>query len=378
MPVSRPGCCSLVKVDRAPPRGLGLGAVALALAVSCGDSTSSGGGAGGAASLGGAAEGGAGIAGGAGPAGGAPGGGAGGDAGAASSGGAGGVAGGGAGAGGAGGVAGGGGGAGGGSAATTVRIVAANLTSGNAQSYDLGHGVRILQGLDPDVVLLQEVNFGSSSPAALDMLAADICEESCSIVRGPPAKIPNGVVSRYPIVDSGSWTDPEVANRDFVWARLDVPGEAHLFAISVHLLSSSAVARAAEVDALLDYVANEVPSDDLLVIGGDLNTNTRVEDAVTALAQAVVVGPSFPVDQAGLDGTNGPRNKPYDWVLFAPELEALETPVVIGPNAFADGAVIDTRVFDPIVELTPALVSDSDAPSMQHMAVVRDVVLPAP
>lgn len=267
---------------------------------------------------------------------------------------------------------------GGAAAPTTVRIVAANLTSGNGQSYDLGHGVRILQGVDPDVVLLQEVNFGGSSPAQLEQLAADICEASCAIVRGPPAKIPNGVVSRYPVVDSGSWTDPEVANRDFVWARIDVPGDAHLFAISVHLLSSSAVARAAEVDALLGYVDSEVPSDDLLVIGGDLNTNTRVEAAVVGLAQTVVVGPSFPVDQMGLDGTNGPRNKPYDWVLFESELEALETPVLLGPSSFSHGAVVDTRVFDPISDLAPALVTDSDAPSMQHMAVVRDVVLPAP
>jgi hypothetical protein len=377
MPVSRPRRPSFVKpVDGVPL--LRWSAFAFALVASCGDSGTSGGGVGaassGGASVGGAAEGGA-PAGGAGAAGGAPGGapqgGAGGYAGAASSGGAGG-------AGGAGGEAAGGGGAGGAPPATTVRIVAANLTSGNGQSYDLGHGVRILQGLDPDVVLLQEVNYGSNSVASLQAFADDVCEEPCSIVRGPPAKIPNGVVSRFPVIDSGSWTDPEVANRDFVWARLDVPGDAHLFAISVHLLSSSAVARAAEVDALLGYVERDVPSDDLLVIGGDLNTNTRVEDAVTALAQAVVVGPSFPVDQAGVDGTNGPRTKPYDWVLFAPALDALETPVLIGPSSFADGAVVDTRVFDPISDLAPALATDSGAPSMQHMAVVRDVVLPAP
>jgi hypothetical protein len=52
--------------------------------------------------------------------------------------------------------------------------------------------------------------------------------------------------------------------------------------------------------------------------------------------------------------------------------------VLIGPSSFADGAVVDTRVFDPISDLAPALATDSGAPSMQHMAVVRDVVLPAP
>ncbi|NQX01675.1 hypothetical protein HQ447_13540, partial [bacterium] len=44
-----------------------------------------------------------------------------------------------------------------------IRIMAANITSGNNQSYDPGEGNRIFQGLDPDVVLVQEMNVGVSA-----------------------------------------------------------------------------------------------------------------------------------------------------------------------------------------------------------------------
>ena len=40
-----------------------------------------------------------------------------------------------------------------------LRIMAANITSGSHQSYDPGHGIRIFQGLKPDVVMIQEFNY---------------------------------------------------------------------------------------------------------------------------------------------------------------------------------------------------------------------------
>src|SRR5438093_232802 len=76
-----------------------------------------------------------------------------------------------AGAGGAGGAAGAGGastGVGGGCAATVrVRIVTANTTTGNNQSYDPGQGIRIFEGLHPDIALVQELNYGDDSDASI-------------------------------------------------------------------------------------------------------------------------------------------------------------------------------------------------------------------
>ena len=50
---------------------------------------------------------------------------------------------------------------------TKIRLMAANITSGNNQSYDGGHGTRIFQGLDPDIVMIQEFNYGDNSPSSI-------------------------------------------------------------------------------------------------------------------------------------------------------------------------------------------------------------------
>ena len=43
--------------------------------------------------------------------------------------------------------------------AQRIRIVAGNITSGNGQNYNEGHGIRIFQGLKPDIILIQEFNY---------------------------------------------------------------------------------------------------------------------------------------------------------------------------------------------------------------------------
>ena len=256
-----------------------------------------------------------------------------------------------------------------------VRVVAANLSTGNNQAYDGGEGIRILQGLDADVVLIQEMNFGSDSQASIDVLVENICEGDCVYERGPQAQIPNGVISRFPILECGSWVDPEVDNRNFVWARIDVPGDADLWAISVHLLSSQASRRQLEAIALMAEINGSIPSADLIVLGGDLNTNSRGEAAVGTFSALFDTSGPYPQDQNGNDNTNEPRSRPYDWVLADDELTPFAIPTTIGQTVFPFGAVIDTRVYQPLAEIAPAQVGDSGAPSMQHMAVVRDFLI---
>lgn len=266
----------------------------------------------------------------------------------------------------------GGGGEGGAPSGEIVRIAAANLTSGDNQSYTLGHGIRILQGIHADIILLQEFNYQSNTPAQLSALVTAICGAECVYARGPVAKIPNGVVSRYPIVDSGSWTDTQVANRDFVWARVDVPGDEDVLAISVHLLGSSSTKRAIEATNLVNLI-NAFPNRPAyVVLGGDFNTETRTETCISNFSAFFHTGEPYPVDTDGDGTTNTNRNKPYDWVLSNPSLQSRLVPSDLGQNVFVDGAVIDTRTYTPLSDISPALATDSSAPSMQHMAVVRD------
>ncbi len=260
-----------------------------------------------------------------------------------------------------------------------VRAMAANLSSGNLQSYDPGNGARIMQGVDPDVVLIQEFNFGTDSAADIATFVANTFDGGFAVQRGAGA-IPNGIISRWPIVDAGEWVDPVQSspNRGFTWAQIDLPGPNDLWAVSLHLLASSArvADRDAEAAALVAQLNAMVPAQGYLVVGGDLNTYSRMEPAFATLSARVIVFGPYPVDQLGNEATNATRTtQPYDNVLASPCLAQLQGPTVLRTSTYLWGAVIDTRVYTPLSDLAPALIGDSDpavAVNMQHMGVVKD------
>jgi len=257
-----------------------------------------------------------------------------------------------------------------------MRLMAGNLTSGNFQAYELP-GTRLFQGLHPDIAMIQEFNVGGNTAAEIRAWVDMAFGTSFVFYRESGKQIPNGIVSRYPILASGFWEDLQSPNREFAYARIDVPGTKDLWAISVHLLTDGSK-RPAEATALVDYINNFVPAGDYLVIAGDFNTGSRTETAVMTLGQVVNVAAPFPVDQAGDGDTNAGRTSPYDWVMFDPDLEARRIAVTIGANSFANGLVFDSRVYNPLADVTPVLATDSAAVNMQHMGVVKDVMLPAP
>lgn len=255
-----------------------------------------------------------------------------------------------------------------------VRAMAANLTSGNLQSYDPGHGMRIIEGAQPDVVLIQEWNYGLNTEQDFDDFVSMTLGGDFSYHRGT-GQIPNGVISRWPIVEAGEWNDTASTNREFTWARIDLPGAADLWAVSVHLLTSSAATRNGEAQQLMQYLAANVPAGDYLLLGGDFNTDTWQEAAWATFAPLFDVAAPQPADQQGNGFTNGSRTKPYDGVFASRCLGLLQVPTVIGASPFDAGAVLDTRVYTPISELAPALATDSAATNMQHMGVVKDFLV---
>lgn len=256
-----------------------------------------------------------------------------------------------------------------------VRLMAGDLTSGNSQSYDPGQGIHIFQGLHPDVAMIQEFNYGDDSAGDLRKFVDEAFGTEFQYTHGG-GQIPNGVVSRYPILRHGSWTDPEVGNRDFTWAEIDLPGSRELWAVSVHLLTQSATLRNSEAEALAQLIERDVPANDYVVIAGDFNTDSRTEACLASLASVVTVRLPFPADANDNGNTNAGRAKPYDWVLVSSPLHALETPLVIGALAFPSGLVFDSRVYTPLSDVAPVGVGDSGASQMQHMAVARDFLVP--
>jgi len=277
------------------------------------------------------------------------------------------------------------------SADEVIRIMSANLTSGNFSSYDPGEGNRIFQGLDPDIALVQEMNVGVSpnkNTAATyrAWVTANFGSTFSYYVEPTNAggDIPNGIVSRYPIIASGEWNDTTMTNRDYVWAHINIPGDKDLWAVSVHISSSGGASqRDTEAGEIKNYIQTLVPAGDFLVLGGDFNTTNRTEACITTLSSVVVTTGPYPADQASDSDTNNSRGNPYDWVMPDTDLNALKTTLVIGSNSFPNGLVFDSRKYTPLSEVAPILVTDSNnlypdgsITNMQHMAVVRAFLIP--
>lgn len=251
----------------------------------------------------------------------------------------------------------------------SVTLASANLTSGGSAIY-MEPGARILQALVADVVAIQEfkVTNAAGHRAFVD---ANFGTDFFYCVE-PTGNLPNGVISRWPILAWGEWPDPQVGDRDFVWATVDVPGGRPLHVVSVHLhASGGAVSREIEAHLLTNYIAQAGfhPSD-LVVLCGDLNTQSRSEAAFLVL-KSVLSDARQPADQYGDTDSNQPRNRPYDVVLPMPYLDARHRPVRFGGLTFPEGLVFDTRLWTPASIPYPAQVADAATLSMQHMGVQK-------
>jgi endonuclease/exonuclease/phosphatase family metal-dependent hydrolase len=262
-----------------------------------------------------------------------------------------------------------------------IRVVAANLTSDRQQSYSPdnsnhsnpeGAGARILKALKPDVVLIQEFNTGVPARQWVNGTFG----REFHFFREEGKQIPNGVISRFPIIRSGVWDDPVLDNREFAWALLGLPGKRELWVVSVHLHAKGADSRERQATALAEIIRRNVPAGALLVIGGDLNTRNPDERCFARLARVVALPAKAPDDGSGNSATNAPRNRPYDWVLAGVSLDRHAVPVVLAGRRFPHGLVFDSRRFEPLAEVPPVQRNDSGVPFMQHMAVVRDFRIP--
>jgi endonuclease/exonuclease/phosphatase family metal-dependent hydrolase len=262
-----------------------------------------------------------------------------------------------------------------GGTAQNIRVLAANITSGNNQSYDEGAGIRLFQAISADVIMIQEFNYKSSNVTDITEFVTSTFGPTFTYARGP-GQIANGVISRFPILDSGSIADPQVSNRTFVWARVDIPGDKDLWAFSVHLLTAGSTQRNAEAQALTTDIKALVPKGDYVAIGGDFNTDNRAESCVTTLSAVVATQGPHPADTTGNGNTSANRSKPYDWMLVSPELDSRATPLKLKSRTFPNGLVLDTRSYTPLAELKPPLTgTESQASNMQHMPVARDFVV---
>jgi len=263
-----------------------------------------------------------------------------------------------------------------------VRLMQANLTSGSTPTYNERHGARIIQGLKPDIVTLQEFNVGNNSEATLRHFVRKNIGEDYFFYRdpNPDNKLPNAILSRLPILEGGTWIDPFVLHRGFTWVRIQLPNGKILRVISVHFTSHSEHNRAAEALALMHYLHENVPLTEGLILGGDLNTGKEQELALKNLLPWFTVE-TRPTDVTGTTwGTNLSHRKILDWMLIDRRLAKLRASVIIGEGKdelnFPNGLVFDSWRYPRLEEVWPIRPNDSRARGMEHLAVISDLVFP--
>jgi endonuclease/exonuclease/phosphatase family metal-dependent hydrolase len=259
-----------------------------------------------------------------------------------------------------------------------VRVVAANL-NGNTQSYQ-PFAIRIFQGLKPDIVAIQEFNYSNNLASDFRSMVDTAFGTNFVYYREPytdSGEIPNGIISRYPILAAGSWVDTVQSqpNRGFAWAQIDVPGTNDLYVISVHLLTSSASARSSEAANLKALIQANFPSNAWIVVAGDFNTDTRTESTTMTTFDSYLSDNPVPADNNGNSNTSQNRNHPHDYVLPNFSLANFETATVFPSHSFPNGLVFDSTVYTPLSGVPPVQFGDST--NAQHMAVMKDFLIPA-
>ena len=253
--------------------------------------------------------------------------------------------------------------------ALAVTIATANLSDNTSQAYE-APGIRILQALRPDVVAIQEFNYKSGNSQDL---VRHVFGPGYQFAREKGGvRLPNGVISRYPIVAQGQWDDPYVLNRRFFWATLAIPGPKPLHVVSVHLVQNRAERRTPEARHLLRLIRKQFPEDDYVVLCGDFNVNSRDAEALGVLTAWFVDDP-HPADQEGNKNTNASRSKPYDFVLPNPALAPHHAPTVLYGTEFPGGLVFDTRLWNPP---PPPAEWEDTARDMQHLPVMKTFRIP--
>ncbi len=256
----------------------------------------------------------------------------------------------------------------------TVSVMAANITSGSNQEYE-DHGNRILQALGPDVVLLQEFNMTNGTTAAAYRAWVDQnfgTNYQYCVQTG--VSIPNGVVSRWPISSWGVWDDTTLTDRDFVWAKIELPGTQKMYAVSLHIKASSGYEsqRTTETRALTNYIANAGwESGAYIAIGGDFNLQVRTETALSVLTSSIVRDTYQPADQNNNKNTNSGRDNPYDLVLPSTNLNVRHRTLSLWGYNYTNGIVFDTRITWANGLPPPSLYSNSATLNMQHMGVMK-------
>jgi endonuclease/exonuclease/phosphatase family metal-dependent hydrolase len=178
-----------------------------------------------------------------------------------------------------------------------------------------------IRALDPDIVLLQEVDRFHGRTGGVDQ-AAYFAEAlgmeasfSPNVVQGR-GQYGTAILSRFPILDSGRFALPHGAGgeqRGLQWAGLDIGGQ-EVRVYNTHLQNKIVGLREAQARHVAGILAGE---EQPTILGGDMNATANTPTLGPLLSRLV---DAWAVAGSGPDGT-GPNGSRIDFVMASPTLE---------------------------------------------------------
>jgi len=165
----------------------------------------------------------------------------------------------------------------------------------------------------PAVILLQNFVAGDNSEAAINNWVTTTFGDEFSYARDAKSPIPSGVISRFSIIKYGVWSDLETKEGDgrSLYARINLPGEKDLWVINTHF-SLEPKQRLAQAHDLLDHLLIEVPENDYVLVGGQLNITDIDDPALEALQKLLKLEDPLLIHQEDGDV--------YNWLLADADL----------------------------------------------------------
>ncbi len=230
-----------------------------------------------------------------------------------------------------------------------LRIMTFNIHSGfgSAGRHDPEAIAKVIEDSGADVVALQEVSRVRLLDGGTD-LAAWLSRrlDMPFLFHGEEEPIwGNAILSRYPILKHGQGALPQEGSliaRGYLWAEIDIGGEAPLFLIATHLhhIEEDHQVRLNQVPVLLDVWGGRP----LTVLLGDLNAEPDWEE--TRLIYDASMVDSWLETGRG-DGFTWPAVEPHkriDWIWHTADLIAVRMEVVqtLASDHLPVLAVIDT------------------------------------
>lgn len=178
-----------------------------------------------------------------------------------------------------------------------------------------------IRALDPDVVLLQEIDRFHGRTGGIDQVAyfADALGMegafSPNVVQGN-GQYGTAILSRFDILDSGRFALPNGPGgepRGLQWAGLDIGGQ-EVRVYNTHLQNKLVGLREAQARHVAGILAGE---EQPAILGGDMNATAGTPTLGPILAHLV---DAWPLAGSGPEGT-GPNGSRIDFVLASPTLE---------------------------------------------------------